>query len=326
MRSILIVLSPIFVSAIFVVIWTLRTVRSNSTSGYLARRCALSLLAVSYLSYIAITKTSVNTLYCVDVHDGTEVSSDHVGSYWAVDTHLRCHEGIHAVLEATIGWPLLGVFSLGFPLAMATTLVLHRSRYRMENEWLFESAGFLYRAYRTEYVYWESIVMLRKAALAVVVVFAYPLGANLQGVLCVCVLIVALYIHTACSPFRTEFSTLNQYEELSLFISSLTFVSGLFFNDDATSNAVRVFLTVLLILANVGLFVAFTLLNLHCGIEYVRMCLETEDVPVDAAATDLQIVRTFIVSRCSRVFSRRSPDTADCQTGTVISQSRISVI
>ena len=80
--------------------------------------------------------------------------------------------------------------------------------------------------------------MVRKAILAVVVVFSYRLGANIQAVLASFVLIMALYFQMNCRPYRKEFDSLNDTESLSILLSSLTFVSSIFFTDDRVSHGV----------------------------------------------------------------------------------------
>ena len=298
------IMVPMLVSGLYFVTWFIAFTRLNETISYLAKRCILSFMAVSYLSYIAITKTAVNALSCIDVYDSLELGSNATHAYWAVDTSLRCYEGSHAVLAGLIGWPVLIIFSFGFPAAVAALLVLERKRHNMESEWLFEATGFMYRAYQTKYVYWESVIMLRKAILAVVVVFSYALGGNLQGVLGVCVLMFALYFQIVCEPFRSEFAALNEYEGLSLLICSLTFVSGLFFNDDRTSDAVRVLLTIFLLFANLGIVGFFGIIFFKAAAEYLRTILEAENIDYDPEKGFFHVIKVYVRSRCPRALDR----------------------
>ena len=304
MHTVVSIMVPMLVSCLYFILWFITFRRLHETVSYLAKRCILSFMAVSYLSYIAITKTAVNALSCIDVYDSLELGSDDQLAYWAVDTSLRCYEGSHAVLAGLIGWPVLIIFSFGFPVAVAALLVLERKRHNMESEWLFEATGFMYRAYQTKYVYWESVIMLRKAVLAVVVVFSYALGGNLQGVLGVCVLMLALYFQIICEPFRSEFSALNQYEGLSLLICSLTFVSGLFFNDERTSDAVRVLLTMFLLFANLGILAFFGIIFFKAAAEYLKSILEAENIDFDPERGSFHIIQAYLHSRCPKSLER----------------------
>jgi len=275
-------------------------IKNHYGYNYLAKRCILSALALGYLSYIAITKTSVNILYCIEVHDSVDFEDDSTTRYWAVDTALKCYKGPHTVLASVFGWPVLVLFSLGFPVLVACVLIMKRSKEGVQSPLLFETAGFLYRSYNPRYIFWESVILLRKAVLAVVVVFAYPLGGNLQGILAVCVLMIALYFHIICSPYRSEFDQLNKLEGLSLLISSLTFVSGLFFNDDRTSSEVRALISVCLILANVGIFLYFLFVFLVTGAQYLRAVLEAEEVDYNQNGGPLYVYKIYLKTRMEK--------------------------
>jgi len=61
--------------------------------------------------------------------------------------------------------------------------------------------------------------MLREAFITVIVVFAYPLGGQIQGPLAALVLIFGIYFHQVCARFREEFHRLNCYESISLLVS-----------------------------------------------------------------------------------------------------------
>jgi len=288
---------PALATAFFVISWTIAMIRKKKGYGYLAKRCLLSVLVVSYLSYIAVTKTAVNALYCIDVHDSVDFENDSTTKYWAVDTALKCYDGPHTVLASVCGWPVLVLFSLGFPLVVACVLFTKRNKDGIQSPWLFEIAGFLYRSYDKKFIYWESVILLRKAALSVIVVFAYPLGGNLQGILAVCVLMTALYLHLLCSPYRSELEALNRLEGLSLFISSLTFVSGLFFNDEHTSSASRTTVGAFIVLANVLVFIYFAARFFVASATYLGIFLENEGVDFDKDGTAFHILKTFLKNR-----------------------------
>ena len=93
---------PMLVTALYFIFWAIVLVRLKESIDYLIKRCILSFMAVSYLSYIALTKTAVNVLSCVDVYDSAKLGDDSTTAYWAVDTSLECYEGSHAVLVSLV--------------------------------------------------------------------------------------------------------------------------------------------------------------------------------------------------------------------------------
>ena len=280
LRTTILLIVPAAALVFYVVFWAVQTYRSNQSIAYFVRTLMLSTLAVVYLTYISITKTAVDTLHCIRVHDSIDVDEDHVSSYWALDTSLKCYEGSHKILASTAGWPVVILFTFGIPLALAYALLKTENRCPdQDGDALFaEASGFLYRAYKERFVWWESVIMFRKAALTIIVAFSYPLGTNLQGVNAVCLLTLATYLHVHCRPFREEHDYLNGYETASLFVSVLTFASGLFFNDEHTSNVVRVLLTILLSVAIGGLLCLFAHTLLSCAMTHVQNALVDEGI------------------------------------------------
>lgn len=103
--------------------------------------------------------------------------------------------------------------------------------------------------------------MARKAVIGVVVVFAYPLGGNLQGVLALGVLLLALVLHMYKQPFRN--TKLNVLEAASLVVSALTFYLGIMFNDPKTSTLAEVIFSAFLFLVMV-LFVTAAIYQVSC--------------------------------------------------------------
>ena len=253
-------------------------IKANRTVTYLIRRCSTSFFVVVYLTYLAFTKTAMDVHSCIDVHDDFDVQFDGTTKYWSDDTSLKCHEGTHRVLAATIGWPVLIIVSIGCPIALAVFLLVERQRDVLKDEWLLEACGFLHHSYSHRYVFWEALIFLRKALLASIAVFSYSLGGNLQGILAVIVLIFFLYLQIICRPFREEFDELNELESFSLLVSLLTFATGLFLDDDHASQPVRILLTASTCVCMLGLlfFLCFSFLNVAAS--YAKKALVLEGI------------------------------------------------
>lgn len=166
-------LSTIFILILF---WILMMIRYKLNLNYLKRRIFLSILVVFYISYINVTKSLVKALYCVKLNTENDLNK----YVWLEDTYVECNHGHHYILLIYICIPLLLLFSLGFPLSIALLLIREKHKDHLHSACAYETLGFLYRSYDTKYVFWDAIIMLRKALLAIIVVFAYPLGGNQQ--------------------------------------------------------------------------------------------------------------------------------------------------
>ena len=210
----------------------------------------MTFLAINYFIYIGMTKNLLRFFACTHVSDDREGSNWH-RFVWEEDTDVECYEGRHALLVGVLVLPLLLSVTLGFPLGILITL--RRNKSQLNDEGFVQTFGFLYRAY--DRYYWEVVIMLRKAVIAAIAVFAHRLGATLQGLMCVLVIVIALSVHLAAQPFTREIPQLNYLETCSLATTIAVFVAGLMMNADTVDQMDRVALSVIAIL-----FVCFTLL------------------------------------------------------------------
>lgn len=176
---------PFIIFVIISIFWIYKKLQKRENFNYLGRRLLLSFLVVLYLSYISITKYFVRFLYCEKVNINPDYESlDETKRLWLEDTSIECYSGRHLIITIALIVPMLLLFSLGFPIASSFVLICLKLRNMLETKWAIETVGFLYRTYKIDVIFWDSIIMLRKAALAIIVVFAYPLGGNQQ----VCIL------------------------------------------------------------------------------------------------------------------------------------------
>lgn len=218
---------------------------------YLLQRIWLTFLATVYFFYIGMTKNLFRFFACVKIEEDeadTGDSSSLSGYYWEEDTSIQCYKDEHSLLVGMLVIPLFGLVTIGFPLG--TFIVLNLKAENLEEENIVRTYGFLYLAYDNHY--WEIVIMLRKASIAAVVVFAYALGANMQGLLCVFVLVVSLVLQLSFVPFTTKIPQLNFLETCSLSATTCVFVCGLMFNDSTTTKKFEVFLSVFAILCIFG--------------------------------------------------------------------------
>ncbi len=314
---------PLVAIFVFVLVWSVAKVRHGEGMVFLLKRASLSAIAVLYISYISLSKTLANVLNCVEVHTADDPFAEGTTYRWTVDTSVHCYEGSHTLLAAAVGWPFLVIFSVGFPVAMAAA-ILKQVKVDYKQGWIYDVASFMYRSYKRQYRFWESIVMLRKALLAGVVVFSYQLEANLQQVLSVFVLSLALYLQMFCRPFREEFDVLNDIESASLLVSLLTFVSSLFFRDSAVSEAGRAVITAVVCTSNLMLFCAFVSFFCVMGAEYLESVLDREGVEHRRDGRTLHILRVYLFvylfglarSAISRMFRFKGNEAGTASTET----------
>lgn len=244
-------LFPFVVILFLVSIYSILRMLKGLQEDYSGQWPAVSILVVLYMSYLHLTRQLLQILYCVGVDEGGNPAvSSSTAKYWVEDTEIKCYEGSHALLLALVGAPLLFFISSGLPIGLMASLLALKKSMLMEDPRFVSTFGFLYRGYKEDRLYWEVVVMIRKALLAAIAVFSYPLGGSLQGTLAAAVLVASIILHQLNLPYSEEAPKLNFYELLSLSVSTFTFFAGVVFEDANTSDGARIVISVLLIALN----------------------------------------------------------------------------
>eukprot|EP00210_Caulerpa_lentillifera_P005960 g5695.t1 len=250
----------------------------------LRRTVIIQVLVGLFFAYDTVSEMLMRIVSCVSldvIPENLESASNVVErygayaiareSYWAEDTRHVCWKGTHGWVAGVLGIPGLVLFTFSLPILLAAFLMYKRSaEVVMEPEFL-NTYGFVFQSYRVKFVYWESVVMLRKASMAAVIVYSYDLGPNLQAAVALGILIFSLLAQFLAQPFK--YNSLNVLESLSLLASIFVFYAGVIFNDPNTSYAGKVALSVIIVLTNiviVGVFL-YCLFNAYDNLIIVKL-------------------------------------------------------
>lgn len=180
-RSLLILFLPLVIFLIFFLCYVFKTIKYKKSFSFLSQRTFLSVLVISYISYLNITKYLIQFIYCAEVYEYIDIeNAENEKLLWMEDTTVECYTGVHRIIAAVLIWPSLFLFSIGFPIFLIVILNYFKTKKQLNDDKIEETLGFLYRTYRVEFIYWDSIIMLRKATLAIIVVYTYSLGGNQQ--------------------------------------------------------------------------------------------------------------------------------------------------
>lgn len=254
---------PFILFLIYTSFWC-RILRKNIKTC--VRRVVLSLMVILYVSYIGLTQKMIRTFYCITLTDGSSLKNAFQERYWSEDTSVKCYRGCHAYLVVLLVLPLLIMVSIAFPLGSAMFLMRQRRRNTLYNEENKEMFGFMFRGYREECVYWDSVIMFRKALLALVVGSGYLLGSSAQATIAAFILLVSIKVQTYLHPFSEPFQGLNRLEVFSLCISANAFLAGSVLEDMDLPDAGRIIVSIVAIVFILGFsccifFHMFLLLN-----------------------------------------------------------------
>jgi hypothetical protein len=101
-----------------------------------------------------------------------------VGSFWSLDLNMQCWVGVHRAFALGLGLPLLLLVCVGLPACILYRTITHR--HNLAAPHITRHYGFLFRAYRDEYCWWEGAVALQTQVLVAVGVFGHSLGPMYQ--------------------------------------------------------------------------------------------------------------------------------------------------
>eukprot|EP00803_Ostreobium_quekettii_P008782 evm.model.scf_90.3 EVM.evm.TU.scf_90.3 scf_90:126096-131812(+) len=250
--TILKLLFPFAAILFFMSLFSIKAWWKTQSREHVRRNWSVSAMAVLYVSYIQMARNVVKILDCTDADRGEIGAPEHavaLAKYWTEDTDVECFEGSHLGIFLGLAVPLLFFVIAGMPLFLFLLAKWRQGGGSGEGK-LLESYDFLTKSYKEKFQYWEVFVLLRKASLAVITVFSYSLGPNLQVTLALVVMFISISGQLLVMPFVTD--KLNWMETASLVGSSVAFFAGLVFNDPNTSDGGAIAVSVCLILSFVG--------------------------------------------------------------------------
>ena len=303
---------PLFVLAFFIVAngiavfrrrWT-RTEppRVHGIKDYVTIKSysVVTIIVVAFFSYISVTTEFIRTANCIRVDQSStghryDLYAVETGDrVWAEDTSLYCFRGDH-IVTGVLG--ILGLIFFSMTSILFILLWLPRNASRLDDPAFISLYGFIYQGYKEQWYAtpWEAVIAIRKALIAAVVVFAFPLGPNLQGICAMGVIILAIALQSIVSPFKSfdghpnvpayagqvfrslgmealarmwvsinNKISLNDLEKASLMASLTVFYSGILFYDENTSRDGKFIMAAFTFAINLGFF-AYALYRLYTG-------------------------------------------------------------
>ena len=229
-------------------------VRFKLSDGHLKNYAILSVVLLLFLCYPMLVKLCLSMLKC-----------PYVGNtrYLMSDLQEPCFAARHTTYALLLTLPQLLLYVLGLPLAASILIV----RTKAERRWVsmrhskrydFKMRyGLLYLGYREERAWYEVIIALRKVVVVSIGTFGTLLGVvDVQAFVALAAVFASIVTHLLFQPFETsnrEGQILHNLEFAGLVIAWATFWGGLIFflGPSVVSDEVRIFMSVMIVLANV---------------------------------------------------------------------------
>lgn len=266
------------------------------------RRIVLTLIVILYICYVYLLQRMVRALYCIAVEDGTSSKSLDKYYYWIEDTSVQCYQGGHAYVALIGVLPMIVLIAFAFPMSCVYILLKKRSGGTLRNIKNTEMFGFLFRSFRDEFVFWDGLVMFRKALLVLVVHLGYALETTLQCAIASFILFVSVLLQVYLNPYSEKNAVLNHFEIFSLSISGSVFVSGILLNDDNVNEAARFVVSAVVLAGSIGFIFAIFSHIYILMIKLLRFQLEGSNVLIEEQEICGTILYRWIRFRLAQVY------------------------
>ena len=199
----------------------------------------VSVIIMLFMAHVTLTRSSLSLLTCVEVGDGNR--------YMLEDLEVQCGSSEANKFQYGIG--LMGFIFYGIGIPALAFVVLFRRRHLLTKPRNMRVYGFIYSGFKTKWYYWESLVSLRKVGISFAAIFLGQVGPFTQALAAQLILVIAAVIHARARPYTRVL--LNNMESLSIGVSLVTFIGGLYlFSEEASSAGLRTLLTTIIIGSN----------------------------------------------------------------------------
>jgi hypothetical protein len=174
----------------------------------------VSMLALAFLFWPSVVQASLQALHCVPL--------GRLGSFWVSDLSVSCSSE-SAQYGTTRAFGLVTLLCIVPLLPGGLYVLLRRNRKLLGDRAFCTKYLFLYGGFKTEFCWWECVVMTRKVALLATGVFLAD-NPTFQLFVATCVLLAAFIAQTVCRPYAHP--TESQLETLSLGATLITLLFG----------------------------------------------------------------------------------------------------
>jgi type IV secretory pathway VirB2 component (pilin) len=199
----------------------------------------VSVIILLFLAHVTLTRVSLSLLTCIRIGNGKR--------YLLEDLSVEC--GTAKANGFQFGVGLIGFLLYGLGIPAIAFAVLYRRRNSLTKPKNMRVYGFIYSGFKNQWYYWESLVSLRKVGMSIAAIFLSQVGPFTQALGAQLILVGAAIVHARARPYTRVL--LNNMESLSIGVSLITFVGGLYlFSKEASGAGMRVILTAIIIGTN----------------------------------------------------------------------------
>ena len=170
-----------------------------------------------FFFYPTLLKLNFQALYCTEL--------DYNDKYLTVYMNLKCWEGSHLYFGLRVVMPSLIIFCIAIPLLIFVNIC--KNKMKLEDQEQKLKFGFFYNGFKSEFYYWEFIIIIRELLITIFFVFISNESIPIQALCTFIVILASLMLQLKLEPYSTK--QLNFLELLSILVSAITIYSGILF-------------------------------------------------------------------------------------------------
>lgn len=187
-----------------------------------AQKLVATLVLVIFVLHTSLTKALFSIFTCRELLPG---------QFWLVSNlAIRCWDREHVQGIVTLALPGIAVWVVGLPTVCLLVLIAKKSK--LSDVGMKVRFSFLFKGYRSEWYFWEFVILYRKIIVVCTSVFLTTVSIVMQALSMLAVVLVCIFLQQYVKPFfGNDFNTL---ELKALLASLLTIYAGLYFQTRST--------------------------------------------------------------------------------------------
>jgi len=187
-----------------------------------SQKLIATLILVIFVLHTSLTKALFSIFTCRELLPG---------QFWLVSNiSIRCWDREHVQGILMLALPGIAVWVVGLP--TVCLLVLIAKKNKLSDLGMRVRFSFLFKGYRSEWYFWEFVILYRKIIVVCTSVFLTTVSIVMQALSMLAVVLVCIFLQQYVKPFfGKDFNTL---ELKALLASLLTIYAGLYFQTRST--------------------------------------------------------------------------------------------
>lgn len=186
-------------------------------------------IAFMFMPVWVSTVLSMFTCIPLDAPIAAPYQAAAIGNFWLEDMSQKCYSSssYHKWWALGLGIPLTFLFCVVMPAGVFGFMWYSRKQGKLGNKQFQKQYGFMYRLWREEVCWWESMFLLQTIALVIVSTFGFALGAFYQSLVATAVLALVAHLLQVVRPFKCRAA--NKVAVSSVYVLLLTAYTALTF-------------------------------------------------------------------------------------------------